>query len=187
MKALRGLLKSGLKAARAFLLVHVVFRMRNCGKGFYCGRGIRMTPGSVSVGDYVFIGNHCRINFNVEMGNFVMLASSVAIVGGDHRIDVPGVPMIFSGREGDKTVRIGDDVWIGHGAIIMQGTTIGEGAVVSAGAVVTHDVPPYTVVGGVPARPIRERFSGPEQERHSAALARYRQNRKREASWKYVE
>jgi len=53
-----------------------------------------------------------------------------------------------------KTV-IGDDVWIGAGSIILPGVTIGEGAVVGAGAVVTKDVPPYTVVVGVPARPIK--------------------------------
>ena len=54
---------------------------------------------------------------------------------------------------------IGNDVWIGRNAIILPGNTIGDGAIIAAGAVVTHDVPPYTIVGGVPARPIRKRFS----------------------------
>ena len=54
---------------------------------------------------------------------------------------------------------VGNDVWIGYEAVIMSGVTIGDGAVIAARAVVTRDVPPYTIVGGVPAKPIRKRFS----------------------------
>ena len=53
---------------------------------------------------------------------------------------------------------IGNDVWIGYEAVILSGVTIGDGAIIGARAVVTKDVPPYTIVGGVPARPIRKRF-----------------------------
>jgi serine acetyltransferase len=56
-------------------------------------------------------------------------------------------------------VKIGHDVWIGHGVIIMKGVEIGTGAVVASGAVVTKDIEPYMIVGGVPAKPIRRRFS----------------------------
>src|SRR5690606_23262164 len=61
-------------------------------------------------------------------------------------------------RRRQKHVTIGNDVWIGHGAVIMPGVTIGDGAVVGANAVVTHDVAPYQIVAGVPARPVRQRF-----------------------------
>ena len=54
---------------------------------------------------------------------------------------------------------IGSDVWIGYEAVIMAGVTIGDGAVIGTRAVVTRDVPPYTIVGGIPARPIKKRFS----------------------------
>lgn len=53
---------------------------------------------------------------------------------------------------------IGNDVWIGYEAVILAGVTVGDGAIIGARAVVTKDVPPYTIVGGVPARPIRRRF-----------------------------
>jgi len=67
--------------------------------------------------------------------------------------------MIFSPTGAAAKVIVGNDCWIGHGAIILPGVTVGDGAVIAAGAVVSRDVPPYMVVGGVPARPIRERFS----------------------------
>lgn len=64
-----------------------------------------------------------------------------------------------------KTVVIGNDVWIGSNAIVLQGVTIGDGAVVAAGAVVTKDVPSYTVVGGVPAKVIKKRFDSSIEKR----------------------
>jgi len=61
-------------------------------------------------------------------------------------------------------LKIGNDVWVGQSAMLMEGITIGDGAVVGAGAVVTKDVPPYTIVGGVPAKEIKKRFSEKEIE-----------------------
>jgi hypothetical protein len=66
-------------------------------------------------------------------------------------------PAVFDWRA-DQPVEVGHDVWLGHGATVLPGVSVGTGAVVGAGAVVTEDVPPYTVVAGVPAEPIRRRF-----------------------------
>ena len=74
-------------------------------------------------------------------------------------LDVARIPEAWDNR-GD--IVIGNDVWIGYEAVILAGVTIGDGAIVAARAVVTKDVPPYTIVGGVPARPIRKRFSDSE-------------------------
>jgi acetyltransferase-like isoleucine patch superfamily enzyme len=86
-----------------------------------------------------------------------MLASNVALVGGDHRIDGITTTINRSGRDEMKTTFIGSDVWIGHGAIILHGVVIGSGAVIAAGSIVTKDVEPRAIVGGNPARLIRYR------------------------------
>ena len=65
----------------------------------------------------------------------------------------------FANDENKHAVVIGNDAWIAHGAILLAGVTVGDGAVVAAGAVVVKDVPPYTIVGGVPAKPIKKRFT----------------------------
>ena len=70
------------------------------------------------------------------------------------------VTRITSAWDNKGDIIIGNDVWIGFEAVILSGVTIGDGAIIGTRAVVTKDVPPYTIVGGVPAKPIRKRFSG---------------------------
>jgi virginiamycin A acetyltransferase len=71
-------------------------------------------------------------------------------------------------------VIIGDDVWVGYGVIVMHGVKIGEGSIVAAGSLVTEDVPPYTIVGGAPAKPLRMRFDVNDIERHRRMLTERR-------------
>ena len=85
------------------------------------------------------IGDNCSISYNVQL-----------LTGGHD----PHSP-VFEGRH--LPIRIGDYVWIGAGAVILQNVRVGKGAVVAAGAVVSRDVPPYAIVGGVPARVIGKR------------------------------
>jgi len=123
--------------------------------------------------EYSFINYGCNIGPKVELGPYVMFGPCVAIVGGDHRLDLPGVPIIFSGRPDLSRTVIEADAWVGYGAVIMAGVRIGRGAIVAAGAIVTKDVPPYEVFGGVPARKIGERFSDQaSRDRHDKMLAR---------------
>ena len=131
-------------------------------------RGVTATtsihPSSVvatdlQTGSYVFVGRNCTIPPLVTIGRYTMLAADVAIVGDDHNWSEPGVPIQFAGRPAQQRTSIGDDVWIGHGAILLRGVTIGDGAIVAAGAVVTKDVPAFEIWAGTPARKIRDRFA----------------------------
>jgi phosphonate metabolism protein (transferase hexapeptide repeat family) len=125
-------------------------------------------------GKYTYTMDDVTVNY-AEIGKFCSIASHVCINPVQHPMDrVSQHHMTYRkvayqfAKEDDEalfdwrrthSVKIGHDVWIGHGAIIMKGVEIGTGAVVGAGSVVTKDVEPYTIVVGVPARPIKRRFS----------------------------
>ena len=103
------------------------------------------------IGEYTII----RGQGGVQIGDRVYTSPQTQIIAVNHIFDDPEQPFIDQGITAEGIV-IEDDVWLGSGAIITDGVRIGRGAVVAAGAVVTHDVTPNTVVGGIPARPIRD-------------------------------
>lgn len=144
------------------LKFQVIFlhRFRSVGEDCRLGRSIFVLPGRVSLGNRVFIGRYCYLDGDITIGDCTMLASCVAIVGGDHAFDNVSAPMIDTGREHWRATRIGRDCWIGHGAIILNGVTIADGSIVAAGSVVLRDVPALAIVGGNPSRLIRYRQAG---------------------------
>lgn len=104
----------------------------------------------------------------LQIGDFCSIAKDVTfVIDNSHPLDYFStfpfkVKVLKSDRReafSEGGIKVGDDVWIGYGATILDGVNIGKGAVVAAGAVVTKDVPPYTIVGGIPASIIRKRFS----------------------------
>lgn len=137
---------------------------------FHCLSDCAFSPDLVTGVDTYF-GNGCWVCPKVTIGRFCMFASESVVLGGDHRFDLPGVPMMYSGRPEIPRTTIGDDVWIGYRAVIMAGVTIGRGAIIAAHAVVTRDVEPYAIVAGVPAAAIGRRFrSDEERAAHDRAL-----------------
>jgi len=111
----------------------------------------------IRIGKNSLIGemNVLRGQGGITIGDRVYTAPLVQMLAVNHVFDDPSVPMVEQGITADGIV-IEDDVWVGAGAIITDGVRVCKGAVIAAGSVVTADVPPYTVVGGVPAKALRK-------------------------------
>lgn len=137
------LLRAGMRLARQVVILAPVHAPKKGGLG------------RVSVASRSFLNSGARFEGEgeVTIGSFVQVGTDVSFITGTH-------PAEFTAGEARPTITepivIEDHVWIGAGAIILPGVTIGRGSVVAAGAVVNRNVPPRTVVGGVPARPIRQ-------------------------------
>lgn len=113
----------------------------------------------LKIGDHSNIGPYSYIGCSgyIEIGNHVMISPRVSIYAENHVFDETTRTIKSQGVVKKKVV-IEDDCWIAANSIILAGVTIGKGSVVAAGSVVTSDVPPYSVVGGVPARIIKKRL-----------------------------
>jgi acetyltransferase-like isoleucine patch superfamily enzyme len=136
------------------------------GHGFRTGtQSVVWAPSRLTIGDNVHLGSNVRIEVDGRIGDGVLIANSVGIVGRtDHLYSQIGVTIQASDWVGDhpdtqsKPVVIGSDVWIGYGATVLSGVTVGDSAIVGAAAVVTTDVPPNAIVVGNPARVVGQRF-----------------------------
>lgn len=151
--------------------------------GRYTEIGARTKFTESILGDYSYVVNDSDVIYTT-IGKFCSIAAHTRINPGNHPMErvtqshfTYRASAYFDGEADEAAffdwrrrhaVTIGHDVWIGHGAIILPGRTIGTGAVIAAGAVVSKDVEPYTIVAGVPAKPVRRRFPGPLAERIQA-------------------
>jgi galactoside O-acetyltransferase len=133
------------------------------GRDFSCWRNCTIAAcddGVIEFGDRVRFNSNVYVNAciggRIVLGNDVLVAPNVVIRASNHVFDDVTRPIAEQGHTG-KEIIIEDDVWLSSNVTVVGGVHIGKGAVVAAGAVVTQDVAPYTVVGGVPARFIKNR------------------------------
>lgn len=147
------------------LIQCIRFRRRvlgEIGKGNRLSRGVSMTS-ATEVGNYNYFGERVMVG-NAIIGNYCSIAPDAKIGQSQHSISYITTYNDISKKNtgyslNHEKAQIGNDVWIGANAVIMQGVKIGNGAIVGANAVVTHDVPNYAIVVGIPAHIIRYRFN----------------------------
>lgn len=164
-------------------LVHPTAQVTNSTLGRYTEIGERSRFHDSELGDYSYLVQDCGV-WAARIGKFSNIAAACRINATNHPTwratlhhftyrasdywDDAAVEEEFFDWRRSNGVSIGHDTWLGHGATVLPGVTVGDGAAIGAGAVVSKDVAPYMIVGGVPARPIRERFPRAIAERFQA-------------------
>jgi acetyltransferase-like isoleucine patch superfamily enzyme len=151
------------------------------GKGLHVGPGsVIDAPNHLSIGHDVYIGKNCTIECDGSIGNYVLIANMVGLIGRyDHDYSVVGVPirkspwignLDYNGSGKGLEIIVEDDVWIGYGAILLSGVKVGRGAIIGAGSVVTRDVPSYAIVAGTPAKVLSFRYTPQQIIEHEKQL-----------------
>jgi acetyltransferase-like isoleucine patch superfamily enzyme len=138
------------------------------------GRSTRLSSklGTISIGEDCGFGAgitiHSSLKGSVVIGNKCIVAGHTYIGGGQYHTDRVDMAIVDQGHVSDEHLVIGDNCWIGAGAVIVNGISIGNDAIVAAGAVVTKDVPAFAVVAGVPARIVKTRLATESAEDNDA-------------------
>jgi acetyltransferase-like isoleucine patch superfamily enzyme len=130
------------------------------GRGVFLGRGTILSckDGDITIGDHGNFGFHCEVfsGSSIVVGRHGLFAAQAYLVGGGHEFDRPGIAVIDQPRS-SRGIVLGDNVWLGTGAKVLDGVRIGSDVVVGANAVVNADLPDGAIAAGVPARVLRSR------------------------------
>ncbi|WP_133468572.1 acyltransferase [Paraglaciecola marina] len=118
-----------------------------------------MIPNSAHIGNNFSCGKNFFVQTDLEFGNDCLISSDVSLVGNDHYLDIVGQSAYWSGRNEPSKITLEGDNFIGYRATLVGNIVVGKGAVIAAGAVVTKNVPEYSIVGGVPAKKLKDRFN----------------------------
>lgn len=160
-------------------------RFKKCGdRVIFDPISSNITYESVEIGKCVFIGGRAWFSSDLQnpirIGSYVMFGPSVTLLCGDHEIHQKGIPMYFARKDNllkpCGRITIENDVWIGANATILKGVRVGEGAIIAAGSIVTKDVSPYTIVAGIPAKEVKQRFNEEEIIEHKKMLENKKYN-----------
>jgi phosphonate metabolism protein (transferase hexapeptide repeat family) len=153
--------------------IHPSAEIRDSSFGAWCEVGARTRVAESSFGDYSYVANDSDITYTT-LGRFCSIAAQVRVNPGNHPLDRVALSHFtyrssayglgeddagFFDRRRSHRVALGNDVWIGHGVVVLPGVAIGNGAAIGAGAVVRGEVPAFAVAVGVPARVVRFRFA----------------------------
>jgi len=170
-----------IKKVRNLYLCHIKWHRFSIGKNFHAGRAVFLwAKNNIIIGDNFYIGKYSIIECDARIGNNVIFANHVSLIGRyDHHFQQLGVPIRLAKQIRDKDYNwkglnqalvIEDDVWIGLGSIVLSGVTIKRGSIIAAGSVVTRNVEPYSIYAGNPAKKIRDRFDSLEQQNEHIRL-----------------
>lgn len=135
----------------------------------------------IKLGNHVFIGGKAWFSGKISIGNYVMFGPSVTILGGDHEYKNTKKPMFFvkDNQARSASIIVEDDVWVGANVTILKGVTIKRGAIVAAGSVVNKDVEEFSIVGGIPAKVLAQRFTDNEKKEYLSNLTVWKDNHER--------
>lgn len=170
-----------IKYSRNLFLKFVIWNKYSIGINFHASRGVFLwAKNNITIGNNFFIGKYSIIECDAQIGDNVILANHVSLIGRyDHHYQQLGNPIRLASQIRDKDynwkglnqkIIIEDDVWIGLGSIVLSGITICTGSIIAAGSVVTKDVEPYAIYGGNPAKKIRNRFDSEEEQKEHIRL-----------------
>ncbi|TFC32018.1 acetyltransferase [Cryobacterium sp. TMT2-18-3] len=144
------------------------------GFGFHVGPGsVLWAPRSLTIGKDVYVGKNVTIEVDGEIGDGVLIANLVGIVGRtDHDLREIGTSIrrsLWVGNDPERlsqATTIGSDVWIGYGAVVLSGISVGDSSVIGAGSIITQDIPSNSIAVGSPARVLGPRFTDEELDEH---------------------